>query len=896
MIKLTLNPSTDRDIKNFQKSLVVIGSSEEADISLPGEYLEPLHIKIELKGNDYYIVNAANDPFVTLNGIPFGRKKLANNDIIQIGNTFIQFNHEAVIKDLPPLAPLKETPKASNQEYWLDTAEEKLQQLIETKINAKSHEPSLASSNSVASNGNSSESSLNSPPDDIERPQDEEIDEESLWEDSELQELMNQANQLELDPDEMKSTPTRENNLPPPPVPPIIIKENKLIVETPKPTPPHKKHKGSLKDSYLSDFDDESETWNQHKKKMQVESKNPLRLNFKAIGFVLAALAIVIFAFLLFLFFHLRAKHLEDELEAGEGVADIAMALAFAQLNHVKPLNQNWSDPDFLKNNLMAVLASEYSPAYFFENHGQFKNNEYSLRIYSSADLSQFLIIAQPAPSLLQWLVPKASILVDSKSMEIRRTTDLKSLNKLLLNPNTLEGMNAVEVNNLFKQGEIMSFNALSNNGKDLGYIFARALAIVRPGAENVIYNAPRYYPFSETFLRKALMITDNYVNTYERSLIQEEIRQLAKYPNLVFYTSKGMKWLQKAQKAMNLLYPTNNFLYATIQLDPKGKILDSHLILENKAPKSNEDADLAEFTLLMEQSEQNDLFDIEFHDPEESANELSFGEHHNKQAAPYPIDYHHPLYKELQALTDSKKNEFPSLESEFKKLLVMDHQEDILFMLSNLKTLLSKAESQNQNDPQKREKNHAATLFLEELISIMQNYHESQNREQPDITAELTRLRQNYAYMPLDDFMAYVEAIGLKNKYFLPGNLIQPQPSDPLESKIPIYLISIQNADTLLDLEHHVTQLISQLTLDKFSDTKKLIHYQNEIHFVVLEKLNAFLLSSDKALSAKEFIPENRLVLANILKSAWVIDPDEFDFYLNEFDLRLQELSTTDS
>ncbi len=910
MIKLTLNPHSDKEIKQFQKNLILIGSCESADISLPGENLEPSHIKIEQKADDYYIINVANDPFTTLNGMPFGKKKLANNDVIQIGNTDIQFNTDNnVDKELRDPPSQTDAIKTTPQEHWLDTSEEKLQELIENKIHEKSHEPSLASHNFSPSNNNIADSALNTPSSLDDEYQEEDIEEESYeenaWEDSELQELINEVNQLELEQEFAQESPqeesTQSTHLPQPPVPPIILKDKKNLAETTSTITPQKNHKGSLKDAYLSEFDDESESWNQHKKKSPIESTNPIKANFKTIGIALSAFLIIFISTLLILFFHLRAKHIEDELDAAEGIADIAMALSFAQLNHVKPLNQNWSDPDFLKNNLMAVLASEYSPAYFFENHGQFRNNEYSLRIYSSADLSQFLIIAQPSPNLLQWLVPKASILVDSKSMELRRTTDLKSLNRLLLNPNTLEGMNAVEVNNLIKQGEIISFHSMSRQGKDLGYIFAKAMSLVRPGAENAIYNAPRYYPFSETFLRKALMITDNFINPYERSLIQEEIRQLDKYPNLVLYTTKGLKWLQKAQKAMSILYPTNHFLYATIQLNPQGKIIDSHLLMENKSSSSSDDEDLAELTFLMEQGEQNDLFEIEFNDANDDEMPSPFHEIPDHTPVTYqgktsPETQRH-LYKDAQRFSTSKDQDILFSEFELKKLFETKHHEDILLLLKNLENLLRSGESRYHNDPLQLEKNQAAISFIAELTRIMQQYQEAKKQNTSTSTTELNALREPYSDMPEANFLAYTKAVGTQAQETPHPDIatFQPTAIKSFESEIQAHLSHIENSEHLQELERNVTRAVSLITFDKVSDTKKLVYFQNEIHYTVLEKLNAFLLSNEKTLPNKEFIAENRPILANILKTAWVIDPDEFDFYLNEFDLRLQELSTSE-
>jgi hypothetical protein len=53
-----------------------------------------------------------------------------------------------------------------------------------------------------------------------------------------------------------------------------------------------------------------------------------------------------------------------------------------------------------------------------------------------------------------------------------------------------------------------------------------------------------------------------------------------------------------------------------------------------------------------------------------------------------------------------------------------------------------------------------------------------------------------------------------------------------------------------------------------------------------VLQKLTEFLLYPETQLSNHEFRAENRKVLENILKTAWITEAEEIEFYLYEFDL----------
>ncbi len=75
---------------------------------------------------------------------------------------------------------------------------------------------------------------------------------------------------------------------------------------------------------------------------------------------------------------------------------------------------------------------------------------------------SRFLLLAQPKPSFLRWIQPRETIAIDSQSMELRRITDLKELNRLLANPNPLEGQNATAIFNLVSSAELVRLSTLA--------------------------------------------------------------------------------------------------------------------------------------------------------------------------------------------------------------------------------------------------------------------------------------------------------------------------------------------------------------------------------------------------------------------------------------------------
>jgi len=94
MIKLTINPDTKAEQHTFNQPSIVIGTGASEQITLPlsEESLQEEHVKILYQDEGYLIINTANDPLVTLNDEPFGKRVLATGDRLTLASTTIQFN------------------------------------------------------------------------------------------------------------------------------------------------------------------------------------------------------------------------------------------------------------------------------------------------------------------------------------------------------------------------------------------------------------------------------------------------------------------------------------------------------------------------------------------------------------------------------------------------------------------------------------------------------------------------------------------------------------------------------------------------------------------------------------------------------------------------------------
>ena len=107
MIRLQICQQDEKTEKEFGDGTITIGRAQEGKADIPLDspsHLNPKHIQIEVKGDRCYVMNSANDPFVSLNKLPFGKRHFHPGDSLQIHNTTIEFLSFAEKSE--PLAPL----------------------------------------------------------------------------------------------------------------------------------------------------------------------------------------------------------------------------------------------------------------------------------------------------------------------------------------------------------------------------------------------------------------------------------------------------------------------------------------------------------------------------------------------------------------------------------------------------------------------------------------------------------------------------------------------------------------------------------------------------------------------------------------------------------------------
>lgn len=860
MIKLTINPKKENKVFVFNQNEIVIGSSDLSNLLLTDENLSPIHIRIIKENQRYQIYNVANDPFSTLNDLPFGKSYIKDRDIIHLGDISILF--ELVQSSDIEEKTLKLTPKEEKSSFSGKQQSEKLADL--QKI--KNKNDNLTFSKPISKQSIKSYEKKYEDDKELELLKEYSIHRPKLNVNSGIEStdyLIDEGNfdvhtdhELEQkDEYDKKHAETyfhfsQDLNFQPEP---IISDEG---IES---------HINSFDHVSKFQFDDldynqlfnssicdekpiekQSSTGNQEIPSKVVVSKNGKWKIWLSIFIV------VISSFGLIsngVYQRLEEKNNHEEIHAARAVSDIALALTYAQIHHIQPHQQNWSDPHFLKNSIYAILTSNHQPLASIDINGRLNGGNYLLRIYMNRDLSRFIVIAQPEPSLMQWLAPQNAVVVDSKSMVLHLVNDLKPLNRLLVNPNSLSGDNGREIFDLVKNEKVLPLKKLVDEENRLGFMPPRQLEIMRLGAENFVYNAPRYSQVGEKLMEQAIDLHNRPGGLNEIKKLQEEISNISRLAHPVLYTSKGMKAALKAQKALAALLPDQKFLIAYLSFDKDGSMKRSHLIIdpdENivKGISRSHDQDAPEvgsFQPLVIAAKAPDYI-------------LSSTQENEFAHSDFPskIDRNNPLFIKLEEIAKERSEKLSSLSEKFTNLIQMNLNE------------LSQNFSSKLNE------------IKDEYLSLNENSNQETNEK-------IEKIYEEYNHIPYAQFENYLNATGLKG--FKRKNPISFKKGNLIEINFNQIVGEIIQSDNFKDLNHVTAKAYNFLKLENIPDSSLLIRYQHQLRNAVLEKLNEMILSSRSDYYLEESSVNDKNLISQILMNAWVVDSEEQNYYLQEYD-----------
>ncbi len=815
MLKLIVHSLDKSEEFVFERSpRIIIGhlGEKDVDVGLSDKSVTPHHLTIEYIDGEYYLFNTANDPFAAVGNNPFGKRKLLDNDLLTVGQSsiLVHITHEDI---------------ANAKEASSSVSEDELSTIIDQAILSKA---SLLPQNDLEEDVRLS--SLERELEELEElsytslhgEEPTKLKTEPL-EIDEIDALVREVEALEWE--EVQELSTYSEKAP--------ISEQ---IHSRPPSPystgavPSKFSEPTLEDMYepVAPSKEKKEEEPETKKKVPSETKPTIfRINWKW-WLVLLGVALLLAFFLIGGFYsHMREKHRIEEIHAAQEVADIAMALTYAKVYQIKPQNQNWSNPVFLKKNLGAILSPRYQMLARIDAQGQFSNSPYLLRIYPNHDLSQFLVIAQPAPSPFQSLFPRTTIVVDSREMELRKLKDLRELNRLIANAKSFDYLDSETSSAIIKEGELIPLNSLTLTDHKLGFSPPRSLAFLRPGAENRIYNAPRYYLFGERILNQMIALESDEYAQGALPALQQDLKELERLPNLVLYSTSGMTKAAQAQRILASIAPNSELLVGYLKVNPEGKVLSSQLLMKHAVTTSQpsrwmrSESDLALLTP----------------NTEVKSEDLS---------------------------TERFKRELNAIKTAREQVLSP--------LVEQITTLLNKELTEPLED------------FSERFYALSDVLIKASNEQTIESSQQLRHLLTFYSDEPMEGLIKLTDAAGLHS---LLANVSAPLPA--FRSTIPELkqrLAAISQATSLESLDQAVQSTTLWLSLKHFPEPKVLASHQKQLYNAVIQKLSDFLFSSHAHLPSQAFVAANRSLLQAIFQHAWIKDEDTQDYFLEEFDL----------
>lgn len=807
MIKITVKGTESDQSYTFYKREIVIGSSEleNCDLFLPAENLKPEHIKIEEEKERFIIRNIAGDPFVTLNDLPFGKRILKDQDVIQIGRTTLIF--EGFLT------------KEGNDvhEYPVVSTKGCLGLIVDQAINKTT----------LMENFHEQQESL------FEEFQELQENEPGGLDSGEVEALLEEWHEIE-------SEFTQKEHF-----------EEVHQPESPDPVPQQKKT--LIYD--LTDNDQDPLPFNtkpKEEKEHTTEAPSsshlfehiPPKIKILIITFALGML--IFFLIIAGSFWKFNKESEQKVKQVSRGIADIAFALTYAKIHHITPQQHNWSSPQFLKTSISSSLSPYHYSNLKLEGNGKIHEN-YLLRIYTNKENSRFVIIAQPEPSVFHYFTTPASVVVDSSLMTLQKVQDLKALNRLLIDPEQLHNPGRDEVAQILKSNPIISMDSLADEHNVNGFKTPDNLKTLYPGAENYIYNSPRYSQVGEKVMSDALELSLNSTPHTEVRKIKDLLLSITKLPFCVLYTTKGKEHAAMAKAAVSALSP-DNFLIAYIDYDHKTHAIKSFLITEEEREASsekarNEETSLSPFHLAARAAAVSYLSD----------------ERHLKSNFNRDISPTNPLFAQLNELSAKRKRELTASKEE-------------------LQTAIEQEIENPSSSPKNKIKGKAESLMqkIEELNTT--------------ILKELHKLYGQNKEIPLAEFLEYVEKSGLKslaNNEFFPGSN-KEMPACTFDEEGNRALSAIDKALSFGALFNAIETSYAYFSCDRSEDPQHIMGYQNQVKGKVVEKLNELILLGPLSSEDTEFSLENHEKLLPALKKAWISDNDEQNFYLHEFKLRI--------
>ena len=528
MIKLITNPFKNPDEHTFNTKTVVIGIGEEGefDLSLPEGPICGKCVQIsECDDNSFTIKNLSGDKgLIRCAGNLFTSQAILNGDLITIGEIpilFLQFM-ESQNEDSASLIEdsiIKEVENILDQEDEDSTFydSESVEDLLKVIDGLLDKDPAI-----VDDKGNELDEMLN--PFETGYEQQVTPHRADIIKDIDHQVLQGKSN------DKKEAILKKKKN---------ILSKVSVILNEP--------------DFEYLDF------YNNCKRYMkEIFTKLSKFVSGMLLGhFSKILLAVVIITSAVISYFYVQTKHAKMEIRAAQGLADMSMSLFYTITKHAYD-KENIS-LQVLEDNLSKVLLDPYRKMSSIDQAGQYNFDSYRLSLYSSKDLSNFLLVAKPKSNFADLLYPRRMFVVFSNDFKLKRVNSQKRWSDLLKS----------SLDNLFESKDLSTslIHLRSLDIEKAEFCIPEELRKQYPQVENSIYSAPRYYNFAtklfDSYKREIGKSENMYVH------IKEFAFPLLAYDNLVLYFTEKQRALHFGALLINL-FPQHHFIlgYVTLGYD----------------------------------------------------------------------------------------------------------------------------------------------------------------------------------------------------------------------------------------------------------------------------------------------------------------------------------------
>lgn len=566
---------------------------------------------------------------------------------------------------------------------------------------------------------------------------------------------------------------------------------------------------------------------------------------------VLMALAILLLSLSsgLSTYFVIKRGNVAQEVTAARGLADVAMALTHARLGGRVPFNGNWTDSEFINFGMEATLSPEYRKLSPINENVEYKETPYFITVYATSNLDRFLALAVPQKTWQQWLAPKPILVIGSDQMEIRQMTRPRQWWTTLRDENSLDFVNAIDVNGLLSQEILVRLPSLNGDDRSQGFEAPSELALSFAAAENYVYNAPRYYKFTQSVAKKLTSFYDDgAVSLEEIEALKLNCSRLAQLPHMTLYSLEGSQGARKLSEGLTTLEIGQGFYMGHLQLGEEDRLVDSAQLLPGALNRviANEPA---------KEAEQKE----EFETPAFTSSYTSRLEEHT-------------LFQKVRDAVQKRR-------SKLKKL-----SQDIVDLLE---------EHNLRNLPDFEDRHHELT----------QRYQRAIEEEKALLRETLANLYERHVRPDRENslpiFTDSVEFFGLEE--LIPTHLSWKMEQTQSEADTPLerQLLTIERSNSIEELEkslgtYHKTASQALQSLN----AKKATTLSNQLRAVTLKKVAEFVLSSEHLSDLELTEPNYHDRVEQILSQGGISDQQVREFYLSEFDrlvVQLRQLKEED-